>query len=96
MPRRDAKKEGGLRSSWPWAHAVSGDERVRRMSLIGKDGGKSVRTAHLPTVGSHASRALPRCTRSCSRTARCGMSPRTPNSVLEQPIVCLHHQRRAG
>ena len=29
--------------------------------------GKSVRTAHLPTVGSHASRALPRCTRSCSR-----------------------------
>jgi len=44
-----------------------GDERVRRMSLIGKGGGKSVRTAHLPTVGSHASRALPRCTRSCSR-----------------------------
>ena len=32
-----------------------GDEdRVRRMSLIGEDGGKSVRMAHLATVGSHA------------------------------------------
>jgi starch phosphorylase len=30
------------------------DERVRRMSLIGEDGGKSVRMAHLATVGSHA------------------------------------------
>jgi glycogen phosphorylase len=32
-----------------------GDEaRVRRMSLIDEDGGKSVRMAHLATVGSHA------------------------------------------
>ncbi|MBB3603866.1 starch phosphorylase [Mycolicibacterium sp. BK556] len=32
-----------------------GDEdRARRMSLIGEDGGKSVRMAHLATVGSHA------------------------------------------
>jgi len=32
-----------------------GDEdRVRRMSLIGEDGGKKVRMAHLATVGSHA------------------------------------------
>ena len=32
-----------------------GDEaRVRRMSLIGEEGGKSVRMAHLATVGSHA------------------------------------------
>jgi starch phosphorylase len=32
-----------------------GDEdRVRRMSLIGEDGGKNVRMAHLATVGSHA------------------------------------------
>ncbi len=32
-----------------------GDEdRVRRMSLIGEDGGKSIRMAHLATVGSHA------------------------------------------
>ncbi len=32
-----------------------GDEdRLRRMSLIGEDGGKSVRMAHLATVGSHA------------------------------------------
>jgi glycogen phosphorylase len=32
-----------------------GDEdRVRRMSLIGEDGGRSVRMAHLATVGSHA------------------------------------------
>ncbi len=32
-----------------------GDEnRVRRMSLIGEDGGRSIRTAHLATVGSHA------------------------------------------
>ena len=32
-----------------------GDEdRVRRMSLIGEDGGKCVRMAHLATVGSHA------------------------------------------
>lgn len=32
-----------------------GDEdRVRRMSLIGEDGAKSVRMAHLATVGSHA------------------------------------------
>ncbi len=30
------------------------DARVRRMSLIGEDGGKSVRMAHLATVGSHA------------------------------------------
>jgi glycogen phosphorylase len=29
-------------------------ERARRMSLIGEDGGKSVRMAHLATVGSHA------------------------------------------
>jgi glycogen phosphorylase len=29
-------------------------ERVRRMSLIGEDGGKNVRMAHLATVGSHA------------------------------------------
>jgi len=32
-----------------------GDEdRIRRMSLIGEDGGKKVRMAHLATVGSHA------------------------------------------
>ena len=32
-----------------------GDEaRLRRMSIIGEDGGKSVRMAHLATVGSHA------------------------------------------
>lgn len=30
------------------------DDRVRRMSLIGEDTGKSVRMAHLATVGSHA------------------------------------------
>jgi starch phosphorylase len=30
------------------------DDRIRRMSLIGEDGGKSVRMAHLATVGSHA------------------------------------------
>ncbi len=30
------------------------DARVRRMSLIGEDGGKNVRMAHLATVGSHA------------------------------------------
>jgi glycogen phosphorylase len=30
------------------------EERVRRMSLIGEDSGKSVRMAHLATVGSHA------------------------------------------
>ncbi|MBI3215091.1 MAG: glycogen/starch/alpha-glucan phosphorylase [Mycobacterium sp.] len=30
------------------------EERVRRMSLIGEDGGKCVRMAHLATVGSHA------------------------------------------
>ena len=29
-------------------------DRLRRMSLIGEDGGKSVRMAHLATVGSHA------------------------------------------
>ena len=29
-------------------------ERVRRMSLIGEDGGQTVRMAHLATVGSHA------------------------------------------
>ena len=37
------------------------------MSLIGEDGGKSVRMAHLATVGSHASTASPRCTPSCSK-----------------------------
>ncbi len=31
------------------------DARIRRMSLIGEDGGKNVRMAHLATVGSHAS-----------------------------------------
>jgi glycogen phosphorylase len=32
-----------------------GDEdRIRRMSLIAEDGGKSIRMAHLATVGSHA------------------------------------------
>jgi glycogen phosphorylase len=30
------------------------DDRLRRMSLIGEDDGKSVRMAHLATVGSHA------------------------------------------
>ena len=30
------------------------DDRLRRMSLIGEDGGKSVRMAHLATVGSHS------------------------------------------
>jgi len=30
------------------------DDRLRRMSLIGEDGGKTVRMAHLATVGSHA------------------------------------------
>ena len=30
------------------------EDRVRRMSLIGEDGGKCVRMAHLATVGSHA------------------------------------------
>jgi glycogen phosphorylase len=30
------------------------EDRVRRMSLIGEDGGKNVRMAHLATVGSHA------------------------------------------
>jgi starch phosphorylase len=30
------------------------EDRLRRMSLIGEDGGKSVRMAHLATVGSHA------------------------------------------
>ncbi|MGY4646319.1 glycogen phosphorylase [Mycobacterium sp. URHB0021] len=30
------------------------DDRLRRMSLIGEDGGKRVRMAHLATVGSHA------------------------------------------
>jgi starch phosphorylase len=30
------------------------DARIRRMSLIGEDGGKNVRMAHLATVGSHA------------------------------------------
>src|SRR6201994_4260855 len=29
-------------------------DRIRRMSLIGEDGGKKVRMAHLATVGSHA------------------------------------------
>jgi starch phosphorylase len=30
------------------------EERVKRMSLIGEDGGKSARIAHLATVGSRA------------------------------------------
>jgi glycogen phosphorylase len=30
------------------------EDRIRRMSLIGEDGGKCVRMAHLATVGSHA------------------------------------------
>jgi glycogen phosphorylase len=30
------------------------DDRIRRMSLIGENGGKNVRMAHLATVGSHA------------------------------------------
>jgi glycogen phosphorylase len=30
------------------------DDRLRRMSLIGEDGGKNIRMAHLATVGSHA------------------------------------------
>ncbi|CAM2764344.1 glycogen/starch/alpha-glucan phosphorylase [Skermania piniformis] len=35
--------------------AFPGDEaRLRRMSLIGEEGGKTVRMAHLATVGSHA------------------------------------------
>jgi starch phosphorylase len=37
------------------AAAFPGDtDRLRRMSLIGEDNGKSVRMAHLATVGSHA------------------------------------------
>ncbi|MGV9796891.1 glycogen/starch/alpha-glucan phosphorylase [Mycobacterium sp. NPDC003449] len=37
------------------AEKFPGDQdRLRRMSLIGEDGGKSVRMAHLATVGSHA------------------------------------------
>jgi starch phosphorylase len=30
------------------------DARVRRMSIIGEDGAKSIRMAHLATIGSHA------------------------------------------
>lgn len=37
-----------VRSAFP-----GDDDRVRRMSLIGEDGGKTVRMAHLATVGSH-------------------------------------------
>jgi glycogen phosphorylase len=36
------------------AHFPGDVERVRRMSLIGEDGGQTVRMAHLATVGSHA------------------------------------------
>ena len=36
------------------AHFPGDVERVRRMSLIGDDGGHTVRMAHLATVGSHA------------------------------------------
>jgi glycogen phosphorylase len=37
-----------VRARWP-----GDDDRVRRMSLIGEDGGKTVRMAHLATVASH-------------------------------------------
>ena len=43
VPRRGARQVPRRRS-----------DRLRRMSLIGEDGGKSVRMAHLATVGSHA------------------------------------------
>src|SRR5690349_5609324 len=36
------------------SHFPGDVERVRRMSLIGEDGGQTVRMAHLATVGSHA------------------------------------------
>ncbi len=36
------------------AHFLGDVERVRRMSLIGEEGGQTVRMAHLATVGSHA------------------------------------------
>ena len=36
------------------AHFPGDVERVRRMSIIGEDGGQTVRMAHLATVGSHA------------------------------------------
>ena len=36
------------------AHFPGDVERVRRMSLIGEEGGQTVRMAHLATVGSHA------------------------------------------
>jgi starch phosphorylase len=36
------------------AHFPGDVERVRRMSLIGENGGQTVRMAHLATVGSHA------------------------------------------
>jgi glycogen phosphorylase len=36
------------------AHFPGDVERVRRMSVIGEDGGHTVRMAHLATVGSHA------------------------------------------
>jgi starch phosphorylase len=39
----------GVRKRFPFD-----EQRVRRMSLIGEDGEKSVRMAHLATVGSHA------------------------------------------
>ena len=44
-----------------------GDEdRIRRMSLIGEDGGKCVRMAHLATVGrSMRSTVWPHCIRNC-------------------------------
>jgi starch phosphorylase len=40
---------GEVRAAFP-----GDDDRLRRMSLIGEDGGKSVRMAHLATVGSHS------------------------------------------
>jgi starch phosphorylase len=40
---------GEVRAQFP-----GDDDRLRRMSLIGEDDGKSVRMAHLATVGSHA------------------------------------------
>ncbi len=51
--RSSTRSTGG--SSTRCARKFPGDDaRLRRMSLIGEDGGKSVRMAHLATVGSHA------------------------------------------